>query len=68
MCQVSQCERNAIEQIATSNSKIVEINTDCLVAEWKKSTNPQDSKLACKMLERLNIISDEKLYFHSMDK
>lgn len=64
----NQCERNAIEQIATSNSKIVEINTDCLVAEWKKSTNPQDSKLACKMLERLNIISDEKLYFHSMDK
>lgn len=64
----NQCERNAIEQIATSNNKVVMINTDCLVAEWKQSTDPLDSKLACKMFERLNIISNEKLYFHSMDK
>lgn len=60
----NDCEREAIQYIATSRDHTVKINGECNVLSWEKITEPQNSKLNGKLLKLWKITKTEKLYYH----
>ncbi len=62
----NECERNAINKIAHSTEKIVEIDNDCTIMSWNIVQQPNDSELNSKLLRLWKVVDDEKLYYHKV--
>ncbi len=59
----NSCEKSALQQIADSKEKVVEMNSDCTVLSWKKITDYKDSKMNTDLLLKFGVISEEKYYY-----
>jgi len=59
----NECEKNALNQIALSKEKIVELDNDCNVMSWYKITDPSNSRLNGELLQRWGVTNEEKVYF-----
>ncbi len=58
------CQRKALENIAGSNKKMVPLNSDCTVLEWRKNTDYRENILASGLLYYWHITSERKFYYH----
>lgn len=60
-----ECERQAIETIATSPEKIVPLDCDCPVMDWQKMHDYNLSELNAELFNYWNITNEKKLYYHT---
>lgn len=60
-----KCERNAIETLARSQEKIVELPGDYPIMEWEIITEPSQSELNSTLFQYWNITDKKKLYFQN---
>lgn len=59
----NKCEKESLKIIAASKDSIVRIQNDCNIMEWKKTIQPEDSKLNGELLFYWGITPNKKLYF-----
>ena len=59
----NSCERNALQQLAASNEKIVQLSNDCDVLHWGRITDYKDSKTVTGYLLKLNVLHQEKYFY-----
>ena len=59
-----QCEKEALETIAHSSEKIIELESDCPVMEWIKLTDYKKSEGNATLFNYWNISDEKKLYYH----
>jgi len=57
------CEREAIEKIAASPDKIVELNNNCTVLSWGIITDYRESELNAQVLQYWGVTKEKKLYY-----
>ena len=57
------CEKKALTTIANSPEKTVQLNYDCSIMAWGKTTNFYDSDANTWMLKYWNVTERKKLYF-----
>jgi hypothetical protein len=57
------CERSAIEELASSNENIVELSSNCPIMGWRIVTKPEASTANCALLKYWGIIDSDKLYY-----
>jgi hypothetical protein len=60
----NQYEIDALNKIANSTEKIVEIKGDRTIMNWHLYSNPEESRLNSKLLMHWNIIEEEKLFYN----
>lgn len=60
----SDCEKQALMTISTSEDAVVGIETNCDVLSWGIITDSNESSLNAALLYFWNITDKEKLYFH----
>jgi len=59
-----ECERKALETIARSPEKIVVLDCDCPVMDWRKIKDYQQSARNARLFEFWNITGGKKLYYN----
>jgi hypothetical protein len=60
----NKCERIALNEIAESKDKIVQLSNDCTVLSWDKIIKPEDSELNAQLLIIWRVTDDKRLYFN----
>ncbi len=58
------CEKQALETLAQSHEKIVALNCDCPIMDWRKIYDSKLSTLNAELFYYWNITKDKKLYFY----
>ena len=59
----NRCEKAALETIARSSEPVVRLPNDCLVLSWVRITNPRDSELNGRLLQRWRVTPEVRLYY-----
>ena len=60
-------ERAALQTLAKSTEKMVELKTDCTVMSWVPLTDYRESELNCKLLKYWGAIQTPDFYFQKTD-
>ena len=58
-----ECERQAIETIARSSEKIVQLDCDCPIMEYRIVSDYTHSELKAELLYYWNVTNDKKLFY-----
>ena len=61
---INDCEKNALNEIATSTDDIVKLHYDCGVLAWEKTEKPQDSDLNAQLITFWGITKTKKQYYN----
>jgi len=59
----TDCEREAIAQIAASPEPIVHLSDECLVINWELTKDPERSRIHTDLLYFWGIINEKKLFY-----
>jgi hypothetical protein len=59
----NQCQRAALEKIASSPEKVVRLDSDCTVMTWHKITDDRDSELYGRLLLRWGVTKEMKYFY-----
>jgi hypothetical protein len=57
------CERQALKTLVSSPEEVVYLETECSLMSWSQFTNPDDSRVPCKVLRMWNILEKDKLFY-----
>jgi hypothetical protein len=61
----NECERAALQALAQSEEKIIQLDNACPVMAWEIITNYKESKTNTDMLRFWNVIDEEKYYYQA---
>lgn len=61
----NKCEKQALEQIASSPEPVVRIDSECNVVSWEKITDPVESGPVSLLLQKWKIINNPKLFYQT---
>lgn len=64
----NKCEIQALNDIANSPDKIVELSNDCNIMSWDRITDYKDSELKSELLLFWNITDEKKLFYQKDDR
>jgi hypothetical protein len=58
-----ECEKDALETISRSDEKIVELEHDCFIMDWRVLIDPDRRELDADLLYLWNITDERKLFY-----
>jgi hypothetical protein len=59
----TRCQKKAMKRLAESRETVVKLDAKCNLLSWEKISNPEASLYQSRMLQKLNILQGEKLYY-----
>ena len=58
-----KCERDALETISSSDERIVELEHDCFIIDWRVLSDPNRRELDADLLYLWNITDEKRLFY-----